>query len=148
MINDFGYLDEKGRQALKISVSTLPNRQDLRLLVDDKNERIILAADHVQVAYGSFSQIEKRLNEKLNNTVFIGAVASGSGRNEKFSYKTLTFCGNPSAKAFSQLVKERVITLELRMHLEPNGKLRDHGYQFRIKSSRLISLFSKHIQFR
>jgi hypothetical protein len=148
VVKKFGYIDEKGRQALKVRLSIKPNIQELYVKVDKEAEEILIMYKDSIIGYWTFSVMKKRLLEKHKHVAFIGADSRKTGADEEFQYKSLTYCGSPSSEEFAKMINLSHIKIELRMHINDNGTTRNHGTQFRIKAQCLKDLYSIHQNLR
>lgn len=144
----YGYVDENGRPALYSAVRCKENVHGFRLAAAVEEQRVYLEWKGRRVAYYSFEVLEKRLTEKHTETVFIAAASRGRGKDEEFCYESLLYCRSPSINAFVDLIPSGDIVLEIRMHLKPDGIVRDHGFAFRVFRSKLPSLYSEVICLR
>ena len=147
-IRNYGYLDKEGRQAWYQSVTSKPNQAGLSLKVDDKRSRVTLIRNHHPIAFWSFDILQKRLDEKHSETVFVAAETNGTGKNEKFHFQTVTYCANPSIERFVQLVEDGDVIVELRMHVKETGAARNHGTAFRVRKHRLKDLYKTQLHCR
>lgn len=142
IINLFGYTDLKGRKALKIEVSISKNAQGFYLKSDVTNQLVLLFNESQLIGHWFYKTLQKRLEEKLKDTAFIGANSRGKGLKEEFQYKDLVYCSKPSVTEFIKLLEVGHINLQLRMHIKDSGGVRNHGSQFRIPYNHLEDLFT------
>lgn len=142
-VKKYGYIDKDGRHALYSTVKIRQNSHGLKFVIVKPREEIDILKQTVPVAFYGYNDIDKRLKEKHTETAFIAALARGGGKAEEFHYKTLTYCLNPDVNAFTSLVSSGDVMLELRMHIKPNGAVRNHGSAFRITKNKLPDLFTK-----
>ena len=142
-VRKYGYIDENGRPALYSTVKIKQNSHGLKFEIVKSKEEIDIQKKTVPIAFYGYKDISKRLKEKHTETVFIAALNKGRGTGEEFHYKTLTYCLNPDVKAFNSLVSTGDVMLELRMHINPKGSVRNHGSAFRITKNKLPDLFNK-----
>jgi hypothetical protein len=142
-VKNYGYVDKDGRHALYSSVKIQTNSHGLKFELIKPKEMVEIQRISIPIAFYSFASLQKRLDEKLREAVFIAASSRGSDRNEEFHYRTLTYCVNPSVPAFNSLVSSGDIILELRMHIGPSGAVRNHGSAFRVIKNKLPNLFSQ-----
>ena len=138
-IKAYGYIDtERNRNSLYSSVKVKQNSHGLRIAIDDKKRELSIEFQKKQIAIYPFDLIEKRLKEKLSDSVYIGAKRRKGRDGEEFHYCTLTYYANPSTQEFVNLVKSGVINIELRMH-----EGRNHGTCFRILEGKLPYLYAR-----
>ncbi len=142
-VKQYGYIDDNGRYALYSTIKISQNSHGLKFEIVNPREEIDIQRCSVPVAFYEFRDIKKRLDEKLKETVFIAALNRGREAQEEFHYRTLTWCLDPDVQAFNRLVEAGDTMLELRMHIKPDGTVRNHGSAFRIIKNRLPDLFSR-----
>ncbi len=147
-IPKYGYVDDNGRLALYSTVTSRENTHRLALKVDRPKRVVGLFFKGKPVAFWNFDIIQQRLQEKLSETAFVGAKTRGRGASEEFHYDTVLFCRQPSVEAFVDLIEERNVVVEMRMHLRESGSARNHGTAFRIRQNHLPRLFAVTIQCR
>jgi len=137
----YGYVDENGRPALYSTVTIKESSHGFVFRVDRESQRLWLVNHDQDIAFWNFSTLERRLIEKHSQAVFVSAHAEGAGKEEQFHYYGVLWCAEPSVDSFVRLVQDGAVMLELRMHLKPNGSLRNHGSAFRIKQNRIPDLY-------
>lgn len=130
------------------TVTSRQNSHGLKLSVNQEDERLNLQFRDQRVAFWTRETLQSRLQEKLTETVFIGASTRGRGREEEFHYQTVLYCEQPSVDALLQLVGSRDVMLEMRMHIREDGSARNHGSAFRIRLDRLPRLFGRTVLMR
>lgn len=142
-IQQYGYVDENGRQAWYLSVTSRKNDAGLQLVQEEQGDQIELHRHGVAIARWTQEVLEQRLQEKHTHSVFVGADSRGTGADEEFWYRTVTWCREPSARRLMELAATGDVIVELRMHLRPDGSARNHGTAFRIRKHKLQTLFSE-----
>ena len=147
-VQRYGYVDDNGRQAMYSTVQTKPNSHGFGFRVDRTAERVFMQFEEQDVAFWTFAVLAKRLNEKHSEAVFVASHARGTGKREEFYYYGVTWCCDPSVTDFIQLIETGDVMLELRMHVKPEGSVRNHGSAFRIKQNRIPDLYAETIQVR
>jgi len=140
-VKKYGYVDEMGRYALYSTVKMDVNSHQLKFSIVHANEKIEIEKQSIPIAFYQYTDIKKRLEEKLNETAFIAAQNRGTGISEEFHYRTLTYCMNPSVSSFVSLLASGYVMLELRMHIGASGTVRNHGSAFRVMKNRIPDLF-------
>jgi len=140
----YGYVDEKGRNALKntvfyrkaitqgISLEVDESRNTIHLV--DKTERKVLATWDVYVIVGKFMS-------KLSRLLVVLADRKIRNGKEYFHYNEAFLLTDPSPRSFIQAFKRSLIGIDLRMHLKENGTVRNRGTAFRIREKALIELY-------
>ena len=138
----YGYVDDNGRNALYSTVQIHRNSHGFAFRIDRKASKVFMTFTEQDVAYWTFETLATRLREKHSEAVFVAANARGEGREEEFRYYAITWCREPSVEAFVEMIETGDVMLELRMHLKPNGSVRNHGSAFRIKQRRIADLYA------
>lgn len=87
--------------------------------------------------------LKQRLLEKHKETFWVKATSKSENGKEYFRYDKIVHTKNPNASLFPQLIEEGIITVDCIMHREENGKVRDHGFPFKIFPKDLDLLFSE-----
>ena len=147
-VRKYGYIDPNGRPGLYSTVTIDTNSHQLGLSIDQETSRLWMSFAGKRIAYWDFAILEKRLNEKHTETVFVAAHTRGEGTTEEFHYFGVNWCREPSVESFLTLMREGDVFLELRMHVKESGTCRNHGSCFRIHRHRLKDLFrySDHVR--
>jgi hypothetical protein len=140
-VKKYGYVDETGRYALYSTVKIDENSHQLKFAVIHAEDKIEIERQSVPIAFYQYKDIQKRLEEKHNETAFIAAQSRGNGISEEFHYRTLTYCTYPSISSFVSLLSTSNVMLELRMHIGASGTVRNHGSAFRIMKNKISDLF-------
>ncbi len=140
-LKKYGYTDDNGRVALYSTVKVQENSHGFRFEVQPDDASVWLCFRGQRVGSWSRETLGGRLLEKLSETVFVSAHATGRGKNEQFHYYGVLWCQQPSVEKFISLLRRGEVMLELRMHLKDNGSARNHGSAFRIKQNRIKDLF-------
>lgn len=147
-IEQNGYLDASGKRAWYQAVTSQPNNRKLALRIDRPRQQVLLTRGQTTLGHWSFATLEKRLQEKLSEVVFVEAHVRGRAEKEEFRYTTVTYCAGPSVDRFLRVLEEGDVILELRMHVQPTGRGRNHGTAFRIRQNRLMDLYEVQKQCR
>ena len=144
LIQKYGYIDEKGRFALKNTVFyDKPISQGLRLEIDeDKNTIHLLdSANGEIIATWDVYVIVGKFMAKLSRLLIVLAERKVIDGKEYFYYNKAYLLTDPSARSFIKAFKKSIIGIDLRMHLKENGAVRNRGTAFRIKEKDLLELY-------
>ena len=144
LIQKYGYIDEKGRFALKNTVCYgKPISQGLRLEIDeDKNTIHLLdSANGEIIATWDVYVIVGKFMAKLSRLLIVLAERKVIDGKEYFYYNKAYLLTDPSARSFIKAFKKSIIGIDLRMHLKENGAVRNRGTAFRIKEKDLVELY-------
>ncbi len=138
-IPKYGYVDDNGRTALYSTATRKENSHGLKLV--PTGQEVFLAYKGENVATWQHEILAGRLQEKLTETIFVGAETKGTGRNEEFHFQTALYCREPSVRRLADLISTGEAMVEMRMHIKETGSARNHGTAFRIRQNSLPQLF-------
>ncbi len=146
VIKEYGYLDKKGRQALKSTVHyDDPNSLDLYLKIDEENNILELYhTDGTHLASWDLFIVISKFHSKLAKLLFVLADRrrNASGK-EEFHYNEAYLLTEPAIRDFKEGFREQSVKLDLRMHLKESGAVRNRGTGFRAREKDMIKLYSK-----
>ena len=149
IIEKTGYIDAKGRQALKIILNARGfNNKDYRLMIKGFfGKRIcIVHKKEGEVCFFNMKAIMKVIKGKLGkNLLFVLADSKKKGNLEYYHYTDAVYFSNLKVRTFKKLLKQGKIIWEFRLHLKPSGAIRDHGSGFRINRKFIGQLYKKRI---
>lgn len=138
-----------GLYACYSQLTTSSNNLGLLLDVIDHQSKIDVRKEQDALGFWSFNQLEGRLLEKHSRTAFVKARTRATKAKTQFSYEELVYCDQPSIARFVQLVVHRNIVFEFTMSEKPDGRIRNHGYPWRlVRSEFLDQLFAFQIKLR
>lgn len=100
-----------------------------------------VAQNNFQSPYWTFSTIEKKLHDKLNNTIYIQADKKKEGRDTYFKYDHFLLLMNPSLDLFLQQVNNGKVYADFDARTGHN-----HGSKMRIMRNAMPDLFGTQIQ--
>ncbi len=140
-VQQYGCVDDNGRTALYSTVTINKSSHGFAFRVDHANSRVWMQINDRDIAFWTFEILEQRLIEKHNEAVFVAAHSQGSGKDEQFHYYAVTWCSKPLVESFVRLIESGDVMLELRLHLNETGGVRNHGSAFRIKQNRIPNLY-------
>ena len=141
VIAKYGYMDTNGRNSLYCLVSSKPNNQGFYTRIED-NGVSLLNVDGEFVAEWRGQTLIERFGDKMPALVFVQAdVRENSAGKEEFWFNQAYFLTNPSVDNFLNLIETNQVVVDLRMHLKPNGTVRNHGTGFRIEEQYLSLCF-------
>ncbi len=143
IIEQYGYQDEKGRQALKSTIFlNRPNSLGLSLSIDERKniiclrgpEKELLAEWDVFVLVGKFSS-------KMSRLLFVLADRRTRDGQEEFHYNEAYLLTEPNPRNFLEAFNKSLVGIDLRMHLKENGAVRNRGTGFRMREKNMIELY-------
>ncbi len=150
VIRKTGYLDKKGRQALKIILSTRRyNPKGYKLEIKGIfNKRIAIVHHKLGgVCFFDFKKLIGLIKTKLgNNFLLVLADVKKKGKHEYFNYKEAAYFSGFKEKAFKEMIKDGRIIWEFRLHLKSDTAIRDHGSGFRTARKNLSTMYDKEIK--
>lgn len=150
LLQSYGYwaeTDEGKRFNLYCTVEAhRPNTQSLFFEVDDKQDLLInysqFEEKKIYVVQWSLQTLRERLLEKHKETFWVKAQSRFDENGiEYFQYDQVVHTKKPTASLLGYLIDAGVITMDYTMHFKENGKVRDHGYLFKIKPDNVGMLF-------
>ena len=149
VIKKTGYLDKKGRQALKIILSTKgynPKGYKLEIRGLFKKRIAIVHYKLGEVCFFDFGKLMDIIKAKLGeNILLVLADVKKKGDNEYFHYKEALYLSGFKPKEFKNMIKNGKIIWEFRLHLKSDTAIRDHGSGFRTARRNLSELYLKEI---
>lgn len=147
-IKRFGYVDEKGRLALKSTVSaTSVNAQGLMLSLSNGPEMSASVVHHpsgeILATWSIYHLIGKFLT-KFERMLFVKADRRKSANGtEQFHYVGAELVSEPRDREFLEAMRRGAVKIDLRMHLTETGSVRNRGTALRVGERDLPMLFSK-----
>lgn len=143
LIKKYGYVDDQDRLALK---NTLfygrSSTADLFINLKE-SENIIDIIDNQNNIIGSYDlyNVVGKFLTKLERVLFCIADTKRENKKEYFYFNEFYLLSNASSRKFIEAFKNGYIGIDLRMHLKPNGTVRNRGTGFRVKEIYLKDLY-------
>ena len=79
---------------------------------------------------------------KLGKILFVIAdTQEGENKREEFHFNEAYLLEKPSEEGFIEAFENSKVCLDIRMHINEKGSVRNHGTGFRIKENELYMLF-------
>jgi len=144
LIQRYGYIDNKGRFALKNTVFYgKPILQKLGLEINEHKNTIHLIDVTTKKAVATWDVyvIVGKFMTKLSRLLIVLAYRKIIKGKEYFHYNEAYLLTNPSPRSFIKAFKKSLIGIDLRIHLKESGAVRNRGTAFRIKEKNLIELY-------
>jgi len=148
IIQQYGYTDEKGRQALKRTL-TLSTDGPLCLSIDEVNQSVLLIDKNQNkiIATWSLYVIVGKFSTKLDRILYVLADRKVDEKgNEHFHYNEAYILSEPKPENFVRAFKNSEIAIDLRLHIKENGQVRNRGTAFRVYEESLLTLFARREQ--
>lgn len=141
-INTYGYKDTTGRQALYCFVSSKPNPQGLFL----NTTKVSLQMCHIDgslIAEWQANDLAETFKKKMPALVLVQAETRvNSIEKEEFYFNEAYLLSEPSGNKLLEMISKDEILVDVRMHVNLRGSVRNHGTAFRTDESKLINCFS------
>lgn len=138
ILSTFGAVSAKtGRQELYVTLNEKPNRQGLYLEYLESKEVIANFAKldekvHEVVQWDLLS-LQADLRDKHKETFWVQAESRRTfDGNEQFKFVKVTRTRSPLVGNIGPLINTGVITMDYTLSEKDNGRVRDHGYLFKI----------------
>lgn len=128
LIERYGYIDDSGRKALKNTVYTGRQiSQGLSISIDDVNNRVNLIDNNgTQLATWDVFVMVGKLMSKLSSVLFVIADRRfDDSKKEEFLYNEAHILTDPLPRNFINAFMSGKVGIDLRMHLKPNGTVRN-----------------------
>jgi hypothetical protein len=131
LIKKYGYVDENKRPALKDTcVYGQFNGHHLGLNVDMNNKTIDMIDNQNTLVW---QWVSDDIKLKFRNLLLVLAENKMVEGDEWFHYTQAFYLENFKETRFLEMIKEKKIVVDLRMHLKPSGASRNHGTGFRLR---------------
>lgn len=146
-LRHIGQADDQGRYSCYSQVTTQMN--NLGLLLDLQPAEIRLRKDTEKLGFWKHARLAARLAQKHSRTAFVKARSRNNGGTVEYQYCELVYCERPDIRRFINLVEKSRIVFEFTMTERPPGRVRNHGYPWRLCDARLLDqLFSLQVKLR
>jgi hypothetical protein len=101
--------------------------------IDLKNDRIgIVSLANETLAFWNEKILKQTFERKFPTLAYVKADCRGSGLNEEFWYNEAWLLKGFNFEKIKELIRERIIRIDIRIGQYPNGRAHDHGTGFRI----------------
>jgi hypothetical protein len=155
LLNEFGYRrPDDDRLQLYCTCAESPNPQGLYLDHEEEtatlHARAMLAGEDSpqDVVLWKLAALHEHLAMKHQQTAWVGAeVQSDHSGEEAFHYRRLSVTSRPRIERFGPLVETGDITMDFTLSEREGGRVRDHGYLFKIRPESAHLLFDEPIEF-
>jgi len=140
LIKQYGYYKD-GRWALYTTVKNKPNNRGFYVKVEQDYVRLYHEDGLCAIEW----QLEGLINDlknKFSNVLLVEAESRKSEGQEEFWYKEAYLLTGIIVEKFLEYIKNGTIAIDLRMHINKNGAVRNHGTGFRLHRRYLNSCFN------
>jgi len=144
LLRELGYVDGKGRQALKVTIEPdSPNNQGFFLDYDESSVSVSHEEYGVCATY-PLGFLRETFERKLPELVMVFADVKAVDGREHFWYNEAYHLEGFDGDRFLELMRDGVITLDIRMHIKESGNIRNRGTAWRIMNeNRLGEAFAE-----
>lgn len=121
----------------------------LEVAANDNRLKIMYQKEKLRkyVSAWYISALAQALLVKHHETFWVKAVSETRNGIEYFRYDKILHTKNPNTSLIAPLLETDKITVDIAAHYEPNGKWRDHGMLFKMKSQDLPLLLGTPIEY-
>jgi len=139
-LRSIGGVDATGKHACYSQVTVIPNNLGLCLEVPPPPSNVDLVHHSSKLGHWTRELLEKRLQMKHSRAAFIKAASRTHRGVVQYHYNELVYCERPDIERFVDLVAARKIVFEFTMTERPMGRVRNHGYPWRLVDDRELDL--------
>ena len=146
IVGRWGYVDKNGRASLYTTISAKEvNAFGLQLSVPDDANHLYMThmPSETVLAVWDMYHIVGKFVTKFDRMLFVHADSQRVAGREEFHFNEAAILSEPSALTFKDSFADGKVTIDIRMHLRPNGTARNHGTGFRVLERNLPSLFGR-----
>ena len=141
VIENYGYCDTNDRPSLYSTTNSTPNSQGLYTRIEDEHVGLY-HVDGTLIAQWSGEGLAKTFDEKMPALVTVYAdTRMNSDDREEFWFNEAYLLEQPSAGNILELIRNDTIVVDIRMHINNRGSVRNHGTGFRIDEGFLSLCF-------
>lgn len=130
LMKKYGYIDRNGRQALKVTLTTLNFTPQGLMLITNHDRGTISIIDKQGNELWFWSKYDIHL--KLRNLCLVSARSRKTGGKEEFYVESAELLTGLNDDRFYDLIDRGIVKIDLRMHIKESGAPRNHGTGFRV----------------
>ncbi len=127
-INAESFNQLKGRPGFKIKVGS--------------NRLYLINIENEELCYWERDLLKNAFERKIPKLLYVKADFRGKGSNEEFWFNEAWLLSGFDFENFVELVKNKVVFIDIRIGQYPNGRTHDHGTGFRIFPDKLDLCFT------
>ncbi len=144
LIDRYGYIDNRGRKALKKTL-IYGAGGNMTMDLDESNTALIIRSGDSGEVLGVFDlyYIVGKFLTKLSKVLYVKADVKRMGDEEFFHYNEFYILYGASPKSFIGAIKKGYVAVDLRMHITERNSVRNRGTAFRVKEDKLHELYEK-----
>lgn len=155
ILDTFGYWgeDDNGLKRFQLYCTLAARRTNPQGLTLEYNEPqdsvdVVRAADRPELVTSWDMQVlRERLLEKHPATFWVKASVDMVDGREYFRYDYIKYTRNPNVSLFAGLIADGTVSVDFLMHYKPNGRIRDHGFPFKILPQNVNLIFPEVIEY-
>lgn len=141
VIERYGYYDTNGRLSLYSTTNSTPNSQGLYTKIEGEHVGLY-HLDGTLIARWAGEGLARTFDEKMPALVAVYAdTRLNSDDREEFWFNEAYLLRQPSAGNILELIRNDTIVVDIRMHINDRGSVRNHGTGFRIDEGFLSLCF-------
>lgn len=149
LIRMVGTRGNNGLFSCHSQLTTGVNNLGLALGISDRRRKVDLRKHRSRLGYWPYRVLQQRLSEKHSRAAIVKAAVRRRGDRARFYYNELIYCERPTIARFVELLRNRNIVFEFLMSEKTKGKVRNHGYPWRLVRDEVLGhLFSFQIKLR
>lgn len=142
VIETYGYTDTTGRKALYCTVDTKPNQQGLYSTITNTS-LTMRHTNGTHIAEWQADHIGETLRRKMPALVLVQAETRvNSEEKEEFHFNKAYLLSKPDVVQLLAMIKTNDVIIDVRMHINKRGSVRNHGTAFRMNESKLHHCFT------
>jgi len=148
LLERFGYESTRGDKRKELHTTVTAKefntlRGKVGFKIDIQKDRVNLTTPKNEViGYWDKETLKNPFERKLPKLLYVKAETRGKESNEEFWFNEAWLLSGFDFDNFIQLLKERVILVDIRIGQYPDGKPHDHGTGFRVFPGKLDLCFS------
>ena len=141
VIERYGYYDTNDRLSLYSTTNSTPNSQGLYNRIEEEHVGLY-HVDGTLIAQWEGEGLARTFDEKMPALVAVYAdTRMNSDNREEFWFNEAYLLRQPDASNILELIRNDTIVVDIRMHINRRGSVRNHGTGFRIDESFLSLCF-------
>jgi len=146
VLEKYGYRNDSGRLALYniVRVGNI-NTQGLTLMIDEKKNEVHLihkSSDTLIAVWSIFTIIGRFLNKTERLILVLADSRLTENNKEEFHFNEAYLLKDPKPQYFGEAFKKGSIVIDIRMHLNSNNKVRNHGTGIRMREIDISLLYA------
>ncbi|OBZ10933.1 MvaI/BcnI family restriction endonuclease [Bacillus sp. FJAT-26390] len=147
LIQQYGIDDpSRNRIGLYCTIKVVPNPYGWNLEIDESEGIIYGCRNGERIVYYNINDLKEALESKHKESVFVTAHSRVRDGNEEFHYDSIVHCQDVQFTEFIDMIKENIIGLDFAINQKPDGKVKDHGFLWRLDNKKYLLRLFKYVQ--